>query len=203
MINSYKTGALILSGGKSRRMGQDKTITEFQGETFLERAIRFWKSVPDISKIYLGIGNEKHLQELKENPKTAGLLLDDGILPVTDIYPGGGPMSGIHAAFCAGDEDYLYVCAIDMLKMDAGALARPDGADAYVYAYEDKIEPLFALYSRRILGTAEAFLKDGRGKMRTLIESVNTVYLPAAGDNLDIFCNCNTPEDLKKLSNND
>lgn len=201
MIRSPKTGALILSGGKSQRMGRDKTTAEFGGETFLARAVRFWKSVPQVSKIYLGIGSEAHRRELEEDPGTAELFRDAVIEAVTDLYPQCGPMAGIHAAFSAGDEAYLYVCAVDMLKMDSSALPFVTDAekDAFVYREGDNIEPLFALYSRRVLKPAEKLLSAGKYKMQMLLDNVNTEYLPVTEKVKSAFYNCNTPEDLRLL----
>lgn len=197
-----KIGALILSGGKSRRMGKDKTIVELNGETFLERAVRFWKSVPAVRTIYLSIGSEEHLQSVLEDERVAPLIRNKDVIPVFDLYKDCGPMAGIHSAFMAGEEDYLYVSAIDIVNADASILPVPDDskADAYVYADGDMIEPLFALYSRKVLPEAERLLKEGRYKLQALLHAVNTKYLPVGEDQKQIFLNCNTPEDLKKLN---
>ena len=203
-MSVIKTGALILSGGKSRRMGQDKTTLLYEGESLLSRAAGFWKSVPGISKIYLGIGSPEHLEKIKEDGDAAAVIREGGLVPVTDIYTGCGPMAGIHAAFLAGDEDWLYVCAVDIPNMDASMLPVPEGnepsADAYAYRYKGKAEPLFALYSRRTLGTIEEMLQGGCYKLYELLERVSTRYLELEEEQLAFFFNCNTPEDLKKLS---
>ena len=200
-MNKAKTGALILSGGKSRRMGKDKTTLEYNGESFLARAAGFWANVPDISAIYLGIGSEEHLQKILEDDAAAAVIADNRIIPVFDRYEKCGPMAGIHAAFMEGDEDRLYVCAIDIPNMDVSMLPVPDdsSADAYVYRYQDKAEPLFALYSRSALGTIAEMLEEGNYKLHDLIARIRTQYLPLEKEQLRYFFNCNTPEDLKRI----
>ena len=201
VTNEEKIGALILSGGKSRRMGRDKTTAEFHGETFLSRAVRFWKNVPGISVIYLSIGSEEHLNRVKKDPAMAELLEDERIVPVFDLYAGCGPMAGIHAAFQSGSEDWLYVCAIDMLQMRTDALPKlpKEQWDACVYREGDMTEPLFALYSRRTLPAAERLLSSGKYSLHALLDAVRTKYLPVDENLKNVFYNCNTPEDLKKL----
>jgi len=207
-MSLIKTGALILSGGKSRRMGRDKTTLVYNGRSFLSRAAGFWKNVPGISAVYLGIGSAEHLEEVMKDPDAAALIRNDHIIPVTDIYAGCGPMAGIHAAFLAGDEERLYVCAVDIPNMDASMLPVPEnsasdrGPDAYVYKYKDKAEPLFALYSRRALKPMEEMLEAGNYKLRVLLDRIDTRYMELEEDQLGFFYNCNTPEDLKKISEN-
>lgn len=200
-MSGAKAGALILSGGKSRRMGQDKTTLEVNGESFLARAADFWSKVPGISAIYLGIGSEEHLQKVQSDKAAAAVIAEKRIIPVFDRYEKCGPMAGIHAAFLAGEEDLLYVCAIDIPNMDVSMLPMPDdsGADAWVYRYEDKAEPLFALYSRSAQKTIEEMLEEGNFKLQDLIRRIRTRYLPLEKEQLRYFYNCNTPEDLKRI----
>ncbi len=200
-MSGAKTGALILSGGKSRRMGQDKTTLEYNGESFLAHAADFWAKVPGISAVYLGIGSEEHLQKILKDDAAAAVIAGKQIIPVFDRYEKCGPMAGIHAAFLAGEEDLLYVCAIDIPNMDVSMLPVPDdsGADAWVYRYQDKAEPLFALYSRSALKTIEQMLEEGNYKLHDLIGRIRTRYLPLEKEQLRFFFNCNTPEDLKRI----
>ena len=39
-ITKEKCGAVLLAGGKSRRMGQCKALLEVEGETLLQRTVR-------------------------------------------------------------------------------------------------------------------------------------------------------------------
>jgi len=92
--------------------------------------------------------------------------------------------------------------------MDAAMLPVPEnsasdrGPDAYVYKYKDKAEPLFALYSRRALKPMEEMLEAGNYKLRVLLDRIDTRYMELEEDQLGFFYNCNTPEDLKKISEN-
>lgn len=200
-MDELTISALVLAGGQSKRMGTDKVTVEVEGETFLERGIRFWKQVPEVSEIYVGIGSEEHLAEIKKDPKIKALLEDADVIPVLDIHKGCGPLAGIEAAFMAGGMDYLYVSAIDVLNISEDMVPHldEDMADAYIYRRDDNVEPLFGLYSNRVLGTVSGLIEEGIFKIRKVLDRVDTKYLPIGDDQLDLFINCNTKEELERF----
>lgn len=199
-MSEMSFSALILAGGQSKRMGSDKVTIDVEGESFLERGIRFWKQVPEVEEIYIGIGTEEHLMEIKKDPKIKKLLEDPDIIPILDIHKGCGPLAGIEAAFMAGNMDYLYVSAIDVLNISTDMVPKADDeeADAFIYKRDDNVEPLFGLYSNRVLPVVMELLGEGVYKIRRLLDKVNTKYLPINDDQMDLFLNCNTKEELEK-----
>ncbi len=66
---------LLLAGGKSSRMGQDKALLSLNGETLINRTWRVLKRVQCQPVLICG-------------QRPGG---------IADIYPGHGPLSGIHA----------------------------------------------------------------------------------------------------------
>ena len=204
MENNCKYAALVLAGGQSKRMGRDKVTVSLFGQSFLARGISFWKQIPEVSSIYVGIGSPEHLEKVKEDPEIAALFSEEMDVPVKEVYdlhPGCGPLAGIQSAFLESDADYLYVSAIDVVNIEKTMVPHPDesGADAYVYRHAKRTEPLFALYSRRVLPAINQMFDDEIYKMRVLLDRVNTKYLDPGDENLSIFINCNTPEELEKV----
>ncbi len=200
-VENTKMYALILAGGKSRRMGHDKTLIQFNGKSFLEYAVEFWESVPEIGGIYLSVGSREHLEILKQDETSGKIIEEERVIPVFDKYEGCGPMAGMLAGFEAGDADLLYVSAIDIVRINRSLLIKADDpeADAYIYEYGDFTEPLFGIYSRRLVPAMEELLESGIYKIKQLLKRGNTKYIPLREDQQEFFLNCNTPEELEKL----
>lgn len=81
MIRERLTG-FVLAGGKSTRMGTDKAALSLEGRTLLEHALEILRQVAGEVAI-LG-------------PRQ--LYGGYGVPVIEDIYPGCGPLGGIHAA---------------------------------------------------------------------------------------------------------
>lgn len=92
--------AAILAGGKSRRMGQDKTFLEFKGVPMIHRVI-------DAIKPYV-----KSMVIIANDPQER--LLNIGIPVYEDKIRGMGPLSGLYSAFDATGAGALLLAACDM-----------------------------------------------------------------------------------------
>ena len=103
--------ALVLAGGRSKRMGRDKALLDLAGEPLLHRAVRFWQSIPGLDGVLVSVGEADHFAALPE-----------GAASIPDLYPGCGPLAGLHAAFSLTDAEIIYVSAVDMPFLRAEAL---------------------------------------------------------------------------------
>jgi molybdopterin-guanine dinucleotide biosynthesis protein A len=175
--------ALILCGGRSSRMGQDKTMLELGGQTMLARAVAFWK--PLCRAVLLAAGQEGHFAEIPA-----------GAVQVFDRYPGCGPLGGVHAGLLAAETDYVIVSAVDMPFLDDDAARRLldacQGHDACIFQKDGRPEPLFGVYRRTCAPVAETLLQEGLFRMGALLQRVDTVRLDNAPE--AVFFNVNTPD---------
>ncbi len=188
MTDPIHTGgvcALVLAGGRSRRMGRDKALLSMDGATLLERAAAFWHAVPEIGRVIVSAGEDGHLETLP--PETAA---------VTDLYPGCGPMAGLHAAFVRTDAELLYVSAVDMPFLAREAILPPPRGDAAVYVKDGRPEPLFGVYRRSCLPALEAALRAGERKMTALLARLDTEYVPLPETLAPMLSNLNTRADF-------
>ncbi len=176
--------ALVLAGGRSRRMGSDKALLPADGETLLDRAVGFWRSCEKIENVIVSVGAAEHFKTLPAD-----------VLSVPDLYPGMGPMAGIHAAFSLTDAELLYVSGVDMPFLQKDALLPVPAGDAAVYVSGGRPEPLFGVYRRSALPALDAALRAGRRKMSELLEQLDTEYTALPEALAPTVVNLNTRED--------
>ena len=175
----------IMLGGKSERMGRDKALIRLGGQTLLERAVDCWK----------GYGGGL---QLSVGPAQRAALAPAGLEAVADVYPERGPLGGLHAGLQLCRTDVLLLTAVDAPFLTPAhadlLLAAMGEAEACIFTLNGRPEPLFGLYRRRCVTAAETLLLHGDNRMRSLLDWVNTVYVPT--EDSGAFRNLNTPEDL-------
>lgn len=184
MAEREKTCALILAGGRSRRMGSDKPLLELDGQSLLARAVDFWRAQPRIETVLVAAGTEEHLADLPE-----------GVVPVYDLFPGAGPMAGLHAAFARTDAEVLYVSAVDMPYLAADALLSVPDGDAAVYTKDGRPDPLFGVYRHSCLPALTDALERGNRKMTGLLDALDVEYRELPAEYSAVLENLNTRAD--------
>ncbi len=181
-------GGYIVTGGTSRRMGRDKASLPWRCVTLVE-----WIAV----QVHDAVGNAT----LVGAPERYGNL---EIPAIGETYPGCGPLSGIEAALRHSPFDLNLVVACDMPLLESQALrdltaaalvARADVCAA-VNAAGD-LEPLCAVYDRRILPAILRALEQGRLKARDLLEQLTVNTWRASDPRMVINANC--PSDWDTL----
>ncbi len=100
MTDAKLTG-VVLAGGESRRMGQNKALLAVGGEKAIEAIIGA------MSEVSLDV-------TVAANGQNASAYHMLGREIVCDRYPGQGPLSGIHAALHAARTPWIIVAACDM-----------------------------------------------------------------------------------------
>jgi len=163
-----KFGAVILCGGKSRRMGTDKARLTIDGVPFLER-IAF--ELREFEELLISVDS------FENHPRTA-------YPSVADIYPNCGPMGGIHAALRTSESDALLVlsCDLPLYSHELGEyLCRqlsPDADTVVPTTSDGRLHPLCAVYRKTALPVFEQQLKTGNFRMRDALARLHAVYVP-------------------------
>lgn len=209
-----EVNGFVLAGGKSLRMGMDKAkvALALEGRTLLEHALAILRQVTGEVAI-LG-------------PRQ--LYGGYGVPVIEDIYPGCGPLAGIHAALThvaqigsAPVAVLSLIIAVDTPFLDPRFLAylaeraRESGAIVTTPEIAGYKQPLCAVYSREFLPIAERALKSGQGapqqqgpksadyKIVPLFPKEGTCVITEAEMRKfafapEMFDNLNTPEDLER-----
>jgi molybdopterin-guanine dinucleotide biosynthesis protein A len=186
----------VLAGGKSSRMGPntDKAFLDFHGQTLLERALTVAGMVCDRVTIVGDPGRFAKYGSSEYGPVVA------------DIFPGCGPLAGIHAALVHSTAELNLMLAVDMpfvsreLLAFLFAAAEPSDAIITVPRTGKGFQPLCAVYRRDFSTVAEQALRAGKYKVDAAFSSVPVQVieeneLAAAGFSEQSFFNVNTPQD--------
>jgi molybdopterin-guanine dinucleotide biosynthesis protein A len=188
---------VILAGGRSRRLQQDKRKLRLwgaSGPTLLEHTLAL--IAPLCAEVVVVLNDPWEWGNL------AARL-------VPDTLPGTGPAGGLAAGLAAASFPYALVVGADMPLLNPHLLAwmihspRRRGADAFVPMLpavsgsgSSHIEPLHAIYARACLPRIEAALEGGICRMTTLLAMLQTVFITPS--ETESFLNINTPADLAR-----
>ncbi len=151
----------ILAGGRSTRMGEDKTVLDWHGRPLLDHMLDVARSIAAGVRV---VGSR------------AGLCDYGGV--IEDIYPDRGPLAGIHAALSASTTELNLILAVDMPFIEPAFLeylaAQARAAAAVVTAprIAGRWQPLCAVYHRSFVESAERALHSGRNKIDVLFDKV-------------------------------
>lgn len=174
---------IILAGGRSSRMGCDKSRLLLGGETMLQRQIRKLKAI-GISDILI-----------------SGTAAPEGTRTVPDIYPGRGPLGGLHACLQAAKNQNCLVLSVDVPLVPAAMLDRLCRAHRHgvtVLSHGDCEEPLVGVYSKELSVFIEPLITERGAPVRRLAQLSDWKSCPYLGPE-EYLHNCNTPQDYAQI----
>jgi len=185
-----KISAVLLAGGKSRRMGQDKAAILF-------RNAPLWQ-------IQLDLLRKLQLEELFVSAQFDPPWRPADIEFVPDDQPSRGPLSGIAAALSRISRVHLLALAIDMPFMTESYLRslceRVERGRGIVPLIENRAEPLAAIYPRDAYDDVVGALDGSDFSLQALVgKLVATGKLQAiqvSEEEKALFRNLNEPGDL-------
>ena len=200
----WATSAVVLAGGLSRRMGQDK------------RRLRLWGAEgPSLL--------EHTVHVVAQLCAEVVVVLNDpgawGDLParlVPDVYPDGGALGGIYTGLAAAAHEYALAVACDMPFLSpellSAMLAHPRDYDVLVPRSPQPgaarnaldVEPLHAIYGKACLEPMRTTLESGRRQIAAFFPQVRVAYIePETIRRYDptgrSFANVNTPEQMADI----
>jgi molybdenum cofactor guanylyltransferase len=179
---------LVLAGGRSTRMGQDKAGLRYaDGTPQLERAVRLLEHY--VARVYVSVRGDQASDDLR------------GRYPqIRDRHENLGPIAGLLAAHAEHPEVAWLVLACDLPLLDGATLAylvaarAPSrSATAFRSSHDGLPEPLCAIYEPAGSREIAAWVAAGRNCPRKFLLNADTALLdepdPRALDNI------NTPEE--------
>lgn len=182
----YRATAIVLAGGLSTRMGRNKAMLEVRGEPLIVRILQ------QLDERFTEV-----LVSARDNGDYG--FLNHRVVP--DRLPDCGPLMAIASALERSSNDLNFVVSCDVPELSFPLIdrllqeaARGDGA---VPVTEDsRYEPLYAVYRKSILPTANEALLRGDRRVIAMFSGrvIRKVSLPN-GTNIK---NLNTAADYKE-----
>jgi len=193
MERRFAASAIILAGGRSSRIGRDKSRLTLAGKALAQRAVDFLKNY-FVELIYV-------------TNQPQNIPWCDNLIVVEDEVPYQGPLGGILAGLQVSDSQANFVIGIDMpfFNLDIIHLLLDQGEqyDVVVPRLAGGYEPLYAVYAKKCLPVIRKHLK--KGDFRTVsfyddvkVYTVSEERLRQLDPDLKVFFNINTLADYQK-----
>ena len=181
---------LVLAGGKSERMGQDKGGINWHGKDQRYYMADLLKNYTD--KVFISCRADQQQE------------IDAAYQPLPDTFTGMGPYGAILSAFREQPEKAWLIVACDLPLLDKETLdfliAQRDAsgiATAFKNSYDGFPEPLITIWEPKSYPVVLSFLAQGYSCPRKVLINSNTKLLQAP--NPEALTNVNTPEEREKV----
>ena len=185
---------VILAGGKSRRMGEDKRFLQVGEATLLDRTVSVMSRLfPEVLIIIA---------------QDSAPLAVTGCIVYRDLVADCGSLGGLYTGLAQATNDRIFVVACDMPflnpEMIRWFVARDCSADVVMAHLPDGLQPLHAVYGKRAVPVFERMAASHELKIRNIASDPSlrvTVVSPSEWGDRDplaqSFRNVNTPADLE------
>ena len=184
---------VLLAGGKSRRMGEDKRYLIVGEQTLLERGLAVLRST---------------FQEVLVVIAQDSLPLNIDARVVRDLVADCGSLGGVYTGLMQATTPYIFVAACDMPFLNQAVITqfirRRTTADIVMAQLAARLHPMHAVYGKECLSAMEQMMMARQLKIQDLVSHTSLrVHYVTETDLFTIdpsgrsFHNVNTPADLE------
>lgn len=178
-----QTGAAVLMGGGSTRMGSPKQHVDVAGTAMGQRVIELGRACCDLLLVSGPDDAMPGMEHVADLPAHAGF----------------GPLAGIEAVLASGRALRWIVLPCDMPDLTPATIKQLLESTSAVAALGSQLDPARPLQlplavDASLLCSVSAFLGTGQRAVGTWLETVDVHILPAPSE-VEVH-NINTPEDL-------
>lgn len=190
--------ALILAGGKSSRMGEEKTLLTIGSDTILRHIVR--RLMPQVAAVYLNAPTT--FMELPELPRVPDTV-DGQVGPLAGVLAGLRHEKGSHP-----DQTHLLTVPSDSPFLPTNLVSQLSAAvrknnDVVIASSGGRDHPVFGLWPVSLADDLEAWLADPDNRRihaflrRHPTMTVDFPFKETLQGLLDPFLNINMPGDLE------
>lgn len=188
MVNKRHITGIILAGGKSSRMGTDKSFIMLNDKPFIQYSIDALK--PLVSEIMIVSDDSKYDVF--------------GLKRVNDITKNAGPIAGICSGLEASSTECNLILSCDIPLINSDILKQlinsvDNTSEIIQIESNGKTMPLIALYKKHVKSTFNAFLKADERRLRIAIKACRTKSIILDKELEISTMNVNTQNELKAI----
>lgn len=187
--------AILVAGGKSRRLGQDKRFIEIGGQALFDRSLATLESL--FSEVIVVVAEKSQYLNVRN------------ALLVSDLIRDRGSLGGLYTGLSYATHPRAFAIACDMPFLNSSIvryLVELDSqADVVMPKLATGLQPLHAVYATSCVPVLEQMARTNRLKIHELVmNSTLAVHLVPEADlvqfdpDLRSFHNINSPEDLER-----
>lgn len=180
--------AIILAGGDSRRMGQDKAMLEFSGQPLIQAAIDTMQRLFAVT--LLSVRQPRPEIDLPQ---------------VCDMQADGGPLTGLVSTLAQITTPWAFVMGCDMPFVSPALVEQMEAHrgqyQAVVPVVDGQLQPLAAFYSSNCVAIMRASLALGDKSLLGALKLLHVCYVDEAellrtDPQLLSFFDLDTPQDV-------
>lgn len=195
---------VVLAGGQSKRMGEDKAFLNYKGKTFLRHILEEIDKFVDDIVISINKPVNLYENEIKNLKKPVKF--------VKDIDKFAGPLNGIVS--CAesikSDKFFLLTCDTPLFngKLIPFFQSLLEDYDCVIPVIDGKYQFLNTIYSKKSLEVAKnLYLKEMKNSLYAWVKNLKVKYIEEKDiknidKNLGSYFSVNTPQQYKLLLEN-
>ena len=181
---------IILSGGKSTRMGENKAFIEIEGIPIIHRIHSLFQRL--FEEVIIVTDQKKIFQELNAEV-------------YEDLIPNRGVLGGLYTGLFFSSFPFSFCVACDMPFLKESVIKflieNIDSYDVVVPKTQDGLQPLHAIYSKNCLEPVKKIIDEGKFRIIDLywmvkVKIVEEQELSPFDPMRESFVNVNTPREL-------
>ena len=179
---------IILAGGKSSRMGEDKGFLKLNGKTFMSSIIAALN--PIVGEIIIVSNNSEYdVFNLKR---------------VADSMEDSGPLAGLYSGLLHSETENNIVLSCDVPLISTSVLKKllegaPSEAEVIQFESEGKTMPLVAMYKKECRHHFLKLLQTNERRLRFAIDQLDVKTITLDSELGKTVRNINTISELKDL----
>ncbi len=180
------TSVIILAGGKSSRMGEDKAQLEIQGENAVTRLNHLL--TPYFDEVILSLSSDQDVP------------LSEDIRVVRDSEDNRGPLMGLYSALQASRSPVNFAIACDIPEINMPLLFEQLAcSEEYAIVVpsfkKGQFEPLFAVYHKDVTSMAKEMLQRNKQRIYDIFPKCTTKIMRVTENGW--YINLNTRKDYE------
>ncbi len=196
--NKICSGAVILAGGDSKRLGRPKTLLDFDGISLIELIVK------NLNLLF------EEITVVTDHPE---LYRDLPVRLAGDLFTNSekSPLRGIHAGLRTSNLPYQFVVACDMPFLNNRLIRYMEGFtadyDAVVPRINSYFQPLHSFYNRSCADVIEKQIKLGKCKVTDFYTDLHIKFIGREDierfdPHQESFVNINTLAEYQKALSN-